>query len=56
MLTFVFVRHVLYSIKITIICQLYMCSLCLVGSTSQYYKGNSCSKVLSTNITSLFVW
>jgi len=56
MLTFLFVRHVLYSIRITITCQLYMCSLYLVGSTSQNYKGNSCSKILLTNVTSLFVW
>jgi len=56
MLTFLFVWHVLYSIRITITCQLYMCSLYLIGSASQNYKGNSCSKVLLTNVTSLFVW
>jgi len=56
MLTFVLVRHVLDSIRITITFQLYMYNLYLVGSTSQNYKGNSCSKVLLTNVTSLFVW
>jgi len=52
MLKFVFVMHVLYTY------QLYMYNLYeyLVGSTSQNYKGNSYSKVLLINVTSLFVW
>ena len=44
MLTFVFLRHVLNSIRITITYQLYMYNLYLFDSTSQNNKCNSCSE------------